>query len=730
MTEIKYTYVTDPSVLATIANEINDAPVIGFDTETTGLDPHSSRLRLFTVNTLKGIYLIDLFKTGTLGPVLDAFRAPRKCVKVGQNLKFDQKFAFKEFDLELTYPFDTFKASNIVYNGLRACKHDLYSIYSRELDMNNHAQDQGASNWAESELSEAQLKYAAEDVFYLPFLRDRFIEHFNRLGLRDIAALEFNAIAPEASMELNGINLDKGKWLDLYKNNLQERDRLADVLRAALPNPHTQLAFPGFEIPFNLESPDQMLKSLRLLGVGDRWRSLAGKMEYELETTGEIELAAFASKHPVIKQLLLFREYAQCCKTFGKGYLDNINAKTGRIHCSFYAFTGAGRYSCVAPWTPVRTSEGVYPIERVRPGDTVWTHKNRWRKVLAFIGQGLQSTFEVTFSTGLTLTCTGDHRLLLDDGRWVPVEELVVGNALQLSPGNAPISVESITAGPRVYVYDLTVEEDESYETWGVFSHNCSKPNLQQIPRKKEFRACFTAPAGKKLSIFDYGQIELRIVAEVSGDEELIRAYNNGEDIHTKTASIVNNVPQDQVTKLQRQSSKPINFGFIYGMSADKLVKYARTGYGVEISPKEAKDFRKRYFESYAGVARWHDEVFSEEFRKQGMTRTILNRLRHLNPTDFNEFTNSPVQGSAADGLKKALRCVYNRIKSYGSRVRLSHMVHDEIILEVDDDPILLEEICGKEGHHHAGMIEGMQGILTKVPATAEGGSASSWAEK
>lgn len=173
-----------------------------------------------------------------------------------------------------------------------------------------------------------------------------------------------------------------------------------------------------------------------------------------------------------------------------------------------------------------------------------------------------------------------------------------------------------------------------------MFSHNCSKPNLQQIPRGKEFRACFRPGLGRKLVVSDYSQIELRIAAEISGDATMIAAYNRGEDIHRLTAALVNDIPLDQVTKNMRQMAKAINFGLIYGLGEDKLVIYAQTAYQVTMTQAQARSFRKRYFEGYAGISAWHRRVFNEDKRRQ-ITHTIGGRLRWLEDGKaHNEFAN------------------------------------------------------------------------------------------
>jgi DNA polymerase-1 len=260
----------------------------------------------------------------------------------------------------------------------------------------------------------------------------------------------------------------------------------------------------------------------------------------------------------------------------------------------------------------------------------------------------------------------------------------------------------------------------------GAGRYSCSKPNLQQIPRTADFRSCFACAPGRVLVVCDYGQIELRITAEITGDKMLRQIYQKGEDAHRRTASIVAGCAYDEVTKLQRQAAKPVNFGLIYGLGALRLVIYSQVSYGVTISLQEAKQFIRAYFEGYSGVRRWHNRAIRDGERTH-MARTLWGRLRYLDPEKSrNEFFNTPVQGTGADGLKRALPMVYHRLKKYGGRAMMVHMVHDEIVVECDDDP---EMIAGVKADLEAGMIEAIQPMLPHVPVTAEPAHGHSWAE-
>ncbi len=217
-------------------------------------------------------------------------------------------------------------------------------------------------------------------------------------------------------------------------------------------------------------------------------------------------------------------------------------------------------------------------------------------------------------------------------------------------------------------------------------------PNLQNIPIRTEmgrrFRRVFIPKEGSIFIDADYSQVELRILAALSGDEKLIRAYQNADDIHAVTASEVFHVPLSEVTPQLRRNAKAVNFGIVYGISAFGLSE------GLSISRQEAKEYIERYFETYPGVKKFLDgEV--ELARKQGYVRTIFGRKRPVPDISSSNFArrsfgervamNSPIQGSAADIMKKAMNEVSRTLKEEGFRARIVLQVHDELLLETPE---------------------------------------------
>ena len=251
-----------------------------------------------------------------------------------------------------------------------------------------------------------------------------------------------------------------------------------------------------------------------------------------------------------------------------------------------------------------------------------------------------------------------------------------------------------------------------------------SNPNLQNIPIKtelgREIRAAFVPREGWQLVVADYSQIELRLLAHMSGDPVLVDAFRNGEDIHTRTAAEVLGVPPMLVTKEARNSAKAVNFGIVYGISGFGLA--ANLG----ISRKEAEAYIKSYFERYAGVKRFIEQTVAKT-RETGVARTLFGRERPIpdmnsrNPSarGFAERTavNSPIQGTAADLIKLAMVRIDRALAGWKAKLLLQ--VHDELVLEAPPEEVEpLKTLLRKE----------MQGVRElSVPLVVDVGAGANW---
>ena len=255
-----------------------------------------------------------------------------------------------------------------------------------------------------------------------------------------------------------------------------------------------------------------------------------------------------------------------------------------------------------------------------------------------------------------------------------------------------------------------------------------TEPNLQNIPTRfelgKRVRKVFKPESGKVYLDADYSQIELRVLAHISGDEHMIQAFKEGQDIHKQAASKVFKTPIDEVTKEQRSNAKAVNFGIVYGISDFGL------GEQLGISRKLAKQYITEYLEQYSGIKAFMENI-TEEAKEQGYVETLFHRRRYIPELKSNNYMvrqfgsraamNTPIQGTAADIMKIAMIKVYRELKKRNLKSKIVLQVHDEMMLEVL--PEEKEEIKSM-------MKEAMETAASlKVPLIADISEADNWYE-
>lgn len=256
----------------------------------------------------------------------------------------------------------------------------------------------------------------------------------------------------------------------------------------------------------------------------------------------------------------------------------------------------------------------------------------------------------------------------------------------------------------------------------------CNNPNLQQIPADSGFRSCFIATPGYKLITADYSQIELRIMAEVSGDPAFLEAFQKDVDLHTLTASQMFRIPIDKVNKDKRFQAKSINFGLMYGRGPASLSNQ------IGLSVDESRNLLEVYFSKYKKVKQWLDRMGQQSLR-QGYVRTIGGRKRMFilpdkSDPDFQKLVgsierqgkNMPIQGTSADITKYALVYIYKEINDKNLDAHLIHTVHDEIVAEARDD--IVEEVADLVEKQ---MIRAGEKLLKKVPVKVDINISDCW---
>ena len=255
-----------------------------------------------------------------------------------------------------------------------------------------------------------------------------------------------------------------------------------------------------------------------------------------------------------------------------------------------------------------------------------------------------------------------------------------------------------------------------------------SDPNLQNIPIRTEdgrrIRTAFVAPEGRRIVACDYSQIELRIMAHLSEDPGLVAAFESGQDIHRATAAEVFGLPLDQVDANQRRAAKAINFGLMYGMSAFGLARQ------LGIARGEAQDYIALYFTRYPGVQRYMESV-RQQARERGYVETVSGRrLYLLEIASRNQAQragaeraaiNAPMQGTAADIIKRAMHRVHDWLQPHAGRACMIMQVHDELVFEVDAG--FVDELVAEVGARMQGAAQ------LRVPLVVDTGVGTNWEE-
>ncbi|HEX5601214.1 MAG TPA: DNA polymerase [Pyrinomonadaceae bacterium] len=318
-------------------------PVVGLDTETTDLDPYTSRLRLIQLATPDRVYIVDFdhFANGdaseALAPLRRLLEAPRP-IKIAHNAKFDAKFIKHNLGVDLGGLFDTLLASQLVGAGDIEERHGLETVASRYL---NEAVDKSErlSNW-NFELSEAQLEYAARDAAVLLPLREKLIDRLKSESLVKVAQLEFECVMPVVDIELAGFYMHKERWLEQLSIVEKRRVELAEQLQQVLAEESSQGSLFGGpqREDINLDSQQQLTKALTRLGIPVPASTRSWVMQ------------PLAVEYPIIGTLLEYRTVQKALTSYGENMIGMINRVTGRLHADFRQIGApTGRFACTNP---------------------------------------------------------------------------------------------------------------------------------------------------------------------------------------------------------------------------------------------------------------------------------------------------------------------------------------------------------------------------------------------
>lgn len=342
--EIYFQIITDAEALRIACETLQSEDYLGFDTETTALDPYEGDIRLVQLSNGKETKVVDLkpfrergdLKTSAeLQPLRDLLSAP-KPIKIAHNAKFDAKWILHHLNVEIGGVFDTLLASQIIAAGDQDRRHSLADVTSHFLGTELDKSEQ-VSDWSAPELSQSQIEYAARDASTMIPLREKIVERLKADELIRVAKLEFDCVLPIAAMELNGFYLDATCWRKQLDKVKISQEKVAMELQQMLSAGVAQASLFGVT-EINLDSQNQVTDALKNLGVPVP------------ETTRGWQLQPLAAEYPVVAKLLEYRGVAKNLTSFGENILEFIKPSTGRIHSDFRQIGApTGRFSCSKP---------------------------------------------------------------------------------------------------------------------------------------------------------------------------------------------------------------------------------------------------------------------------------------------------------------------------------------------------------------------------------------------
>jgi DNA polymerase-1 len=558
-TEHFYQYIDTQMGRKLLVDKLLQQKSVCFDTETTGLNTLEAELVgiAFSYENGKGYYVpfpVDQEETQRVLNVFKPFFESENIEKVGQNLKYDLKVLAKYGISVKGKYFDTMIAHYLLNPDMRHNMDVLAETYLhyQPMPIEQLIGKKGKNQGTMREVSlDQQTEYAVEDADITWQLKNFFEKQLVDHQLQTLfETLEMPLVHVLTVMELEGIRLDadflKSLTHDLTQDILHLERQIYDLAQA----------------DFNLASPQQLGRILfEHLKIGGKPR----KTKTGQYATGEEVLAELVKEHPIIQNILDWRQLVKLKNTYVETLPETVHPQTGRIHTTF---------------------------------------------------------------------------------------------------------LQAVAATGRL---------------------SSNEPNLQNIPirteRGRQVRKAFVARNEDYILLdADYSQIELRIIAALSGETNMIQAFKNGEDIHRSTASKVYHIPLDEVTKDQRSNAKTVNFGIIYGVSAFGLSQQT------DMNRTEAKELIDAYYETYPMLRKYiNDQIHLA--RERGYVETVLGRKRYLNninsqnavvrSAEERNAINAPIQGSAADIIKLAMIQIQKLLEEGNYQSKMLLQVHDELVFDI-----------------------------------------------
>jgi DNA polymerase I-like protein with 3'-5' exonuclease and polymerase domains len=694
-----YTLVHKQEDLQAVAVSLDESNRVALDCETTGLDPRQDRLRLLSLATERGTYLVDCFAVdpSELWPLL-----AEKLV-VGHNLAFDLGF-LSRCGFVAGKVADTMLMSQLLHAG-NHCSHKLQEVVQRELgEALDKAEQQ--SDWSADPLSAEQFAYAAADVNVLVPLHDALTSKLRAAKLLPVVEMEHRCLPAMIWLAESGVAFDAAVWRKLAEEANAEASRLADELDAAAPRRNGHLSAAE---AWNWDSPQQVKEALTAAGC-------------PVEKTDDDALARLDL--PLARLLRQYREARKRTSTYGTDWLKHV-AEDGRVYAKWLQLGAAsGRMACSAP-----------NLQQVPRGE----HRRCFR---APPGRVLVKADYSQIELRIAAKVSGDKAMLT---AYQKGEDLHVRTAIPIVPEEAIQSTALLCLWAGVPP-NRTGAEVLCHLWTGPCSRTEEAKYLRHSSKDGADSAARSGVGGSAAGGSQPSVERWSVTAALAGlPEALLRAVRgyqvsrcapSGPQPETQSAlelrdalSVLPCCGTSTLRQLNpgwphwRQIGKACGFGLVYGMGARAFQAYARANYGVELSLEQAQGYRAAFFKAYPGLRRWHNR---QNNGSQFATHTLCGR-RRLDVQRFTEQLNTPVQGTGADGLKRALALLWERRTDVGNLPTSSAtfpvlVSHDEIVVECD-----LGQAEAVSAWLKQAMLDGMADLIAPVPVEVDVTVAPTW---
>lgn len=450
-----------------------------------------------------------------------------------------------------------------------------------------------------------------------------------------------------------------------------------------------------------------------------------GKKKVESNSTDKDALNDI--DHPIGQKLRAIRTLEKMNGTYYKGISELVI--DGKIYANFNQTGTVTARLCVHGSTLITTDQGLLKIKDIVDNKiqcNVLTHLGNWKPILNWYNKGEERMFKVHTNSTQTIICTAEHKFLTYDSQWKSLKEIYTSREgsvkVMVDDGSHKLTNELLMLHYIVdygesTVYDIEVADDHSFISNGIVSHNSSSnPNLQNIPTRvsiddtevkaviKGVKKAFYAPEGYVVMQADLSQAELRIIAHLSKDENMINAYKEGKDLHAITASRIAKMQDDFEAFLKhpdfkefRNKGKSATFGLVYDISLDGYIAYIKAQTGNVITKADAQLHADSVFGAYPNIKKWHQQ-YKDLVTKDGYVRNLFGikrRLPEIWSTDQQKVSsavrlaiNNPVQGTI--GLWAQWLMIWLKFR-LPKEVIIWSTVHDSIVFYVPTD--LVEEV-------------------------------------